>query len=85
MKERGLKKMLTGVVLSNKMDKTVVVEIKEKIKHKDYDKYINKYTKYKAHDANNQCQIGDVVTIESSKPISKEKMWAVKNIDKKTI
>jgi len=83
MKERGLRKILLGKVISNKMDKTIVVEIRQKVKHKKYHKYINTTNKFKAHDATNQCGIGDLVTIVESKPISKDKRWVVRNIEQK--
>jgi small subunit ribosomal protein S17 len=85
MKERGLRKTLLGKVISNKMDKTVVVEITQKTKHKKYHKYINRSNKYKAHDGENQCSIGDIVAIVASRPISKDKRWVVRNIEKRAI
>ena len=85
MKERGVKKVIVGKVVSNKMDKTVVVEVRRKVKHKRYHKYINKTTKFKAHDGNNKCNIGDLVSIIESRPLSKEKKWVVKNIDQKAL
>lgn len=85
MKERGLKKIIVGTVVSNKMDKTVVVEIKQRIKHEKYQKFINKTTKFKAHDENNECGIGDLVSIVESRPISKDKRWKVKNIEQKAL
>ena len=83
MKDRGLRKTMTGKVVSNKMEKTIVVQTTEKIKHKTYHKYINRSTKYKAHDETNQCNIGDLVTIVETKPISKDKRWALSSIDRK--
>jgi small subunit ribosomal protein S17 len=85
MRERGLRKVLLGKVVSNKMDKTVVVEIQQKEKHKRYHKYINRTNKFKAHDESNQCSIGDLVSIVASRPLSKEKRWTVKNIEKKAL
>ncbi len=80
MEERGLRKTLEGLVVSNKMDKTVVVEIKRLIKHKKYHKYINRSVKFKAHDVENKCNIGDLVTIMETRPISKDKRWVVREI-----
>lgn len=64
-----------GLVISNKMDKTIVVAIKNRISHKKYNKIISKTNKYYAHDENNECFIGDIVAIEKSRPISKNKRW----------
>ncbi len=85
MEKRGLRKEMVGKVISDKMDKTVVVEITRKLKHTRYHKYIKKTNKFKAHDAANQCGIGDLVTIVESKPISKDKRWVVKNIEQKAL
>ena len=85
MKERGLRKKMSGKVISNKMDKTVVVEIRDKVKHKEYHKYINRSNKYKAHDEKNECNIGDLITIVESRPLSKDKRWVVSNIERKAL
>lgn len=69
------KKETTGKVISNKMNKTIVVAIKNRIAHKKYNKIILKTNKYYAHDENNECEIGDIVKIEETKPISKNKRW----------
>jgi len=74
------KKEMEAIVIKNKMDKTVVVEIKRMLKHPIYKKYLTEKKKYKAHDEKNACQIGDKVLIRESKPISKEKRWAVVKI-----
>ncbi len=66
---------LTGRVVSNKMDKTVTVLVERKVKHPLYGKYIRRSTKVHAHDKDNQCQIGDTVTVEQCRPISKSKTW----------
>jgi small subunit ribosomal protein S17 len=71
------RKTLEGTVLKNKMEKTVVVETKRKIKHPLVKKYYTVTKTYKAHDDNNECQVGDMVLIGETKPISKEKRWAV--------
>jgi small subunit ribosomal protein S17 len=77
MMERGNRKRKQGKVLSNKMNKTVVVSVERTLKHPAYGKVITRSKKYYAHDENNQCQIGDVVTIVETKPISKLKRWRV--------
>ncbi len=68
---------LSGRVVSNKMDKTVVVEVTRRVKHPRYQKYLNRSNTYKAHDENNACQVGDVVTIQESRPLSRHKRWRV--------
>ena len=77
------RKQLSGKVQSNKMDKTVVVEIMRKIPHKFYNKYVNRSKKYYAHDPQNLCSVGDIVIIEESKPLSKLKRWRIKSIQNK--
>lgn len=77
------KKVYTGTVLSNRMDKTVVVGITRLVQHKRYKKTIKKMTKLKAHDADNSCGVGDQVSITESRPISKDKRWTVLEIVKK--
>lgn len=77
MSERNLRKTRVGVVSSDKMDKTVVVMVKDKVMHPLYNKIINRTVKYKAHDENNQCGIGDKVLIMETRPISKDKRWRV--------
>lgn len=74
------KRELEGHVLKNKMDKTVVVVLKQRIKHKLFKKYFTVSKKYKAHDEKNECQVGDKVLIRECSPISKEKRWAVVKI-----
>ena len=71
------KRKLSGVVVSDKMDKTVIVNIDRMKKHSRYLKYYQVSRKFKAHDENNQYKVGDIVTIEESRPISKEKKWIV--------
>lgn len=80
MTERGHKKTQTGVVVSDKMDKTVVVKVDRIVKHPVYNKYIKRSAKYKAHDEENQCKVGDRVQIIESRPLSKEKCWKVQQI-----
>ena len=80
MSERGNRKTQTGVVVSDKMDKTVVVKVDRLVKHSVYNKYIKVSAKYKAHDADNSCKIGDRVVIVESRPMSKDKCWKVRQI-----
>lgn len=80
MEKRNLRKERTGVVFSNKMDKTVTVEVKWKEKHPIYGKFVNKTKKYHAHDEKNECNIGDVVDIMETRPLSKTKRWRVVKI-----
>lgn len=68
---------LSGKVVSNKMDKSVVVLVERQVKHPLYGKYVKRSTKIQAHDEQNQCSIGDLVTIQETRPISKNKSWAL--------
>ena len=77
MTERGLRKSLTGTVVSNKMQKTVSVLVERLTRHRVYDKFIRTRSKYMAHDPQGKCQIGDKVRIIESRPISKRKRWQV--------
>lgn len=70
-----LERSITGEVVSNKMDKTIVVMGERKVKHPLYGKFIRRSTKYHAHDENNECNIGDTVTIKECRPLSKSKTW----------
>ena len=69
-----------GVVVSDKMDKTIVVSVERQFKHSLYKKIVRKHKKFKAHDEKNECKIGDVVQIQESKPISRDKRWVLKKI-----
>ena len=80
MSERGNRKTQTGVVVSDKMDKTVVVKVDRLVKHPVYNKYIKRSAKYKAHDDDNSCKIGDRVIIVECRPLSKDKCWKVRQI-----
>ncbi|MBT7942457.1 MAG: 30S ribosomal protein S17 [Alphaproteobacteria bacterium] len=71
------KRVMQGVVVSDKMDKTVTVKVERRIKHPLYKKFINRSKKYAAHDENNSCKTGDIVSIRECKPISKRKKWEV--------
>lgn len=75
METRNLRKVRTGVVFSNKMDKTITVAVKWKEKHPIYGKFVNKTKKYHAHDEKNECNIGDTVSIMETRPLSKLKRW----------
>ena len=81
--ERNLRKTKIGVVSSDKMDKTVVVTIRDRVKHPLYNKIVNKTVKYKAHDENNECSVGDKVQIMETRKISKDKNWRVVKIVEK--
>lgn len=76
----ALKKLYTGKVVSDKMDKTVVVAITRLFQHPRYKKTVKRVTRFKAHDENNECRIGDKVSITASRPLSKDKRWAVVKI-----
>ena len=85
MKNRGMKRQVIGTVLSDKMDKTVVVLVERLIKHRLYHKYIRRRAKYAAHDESNACNIGDKVLITESRPLSKTKRWRVSKVLQKAI
>ena len=80
METRNLRKERTGVVVSNKMEKSIVVAIKWKEKHPIYGKFVNKTKKYHAHDEKNECNIGDTVKIMETRPLSKPKRWRLVQI-----
>jgi small subunit ribosomal protein S17 len=80
MVERGNKRLITGVVVSDKMEKTVVVRSERLVKHQVFKKYIRRHVKYKAHDESNECKAGDRVLIIESRPISRDKRWRVREI-----
>lgn len=81
--ERKLRKQRTGVVISTKMDKTVVVAAKFKEKHPIYGKFVNKTKKFHVHDEKNECQVGDTVHIMETRPLSKTKRWRLVEIIEK--
>lgn len=83
MSERNLRKTSVGIVVSNKMDKTVVVAIQDNVKHPLYKKIIKRTVKFKAHDEENACNIGDRVQIMETRPLSKDKRWRVVEIIEK--
>jgi 30S ribosomal protein S17 len=83
MSERNLRKTRVGVVVSDKMEKTIVVAVEDNIKHPLYKKVIKRTVKFKAHDENNECAVGDKVEIMETRPISKDKRWRLVEIIEK--
>lgn len=82
---RRIKRSMIGVVVSDKMNKTAVVKVSAKVKHPTYKKFVQKSRKYKAHDAENQCSIGDLVQITECRPISKDKCWRISKVVEKAV
>ena len=80
---RGNRKTRTGVVVSDKMDKTIVVEVRTRVRHPLYGKIMNQTTKFKAHDENNECGIGDTVRVMETRPLYKDKHWSLVEIVEK--
>ncbi len=81
--ERNLRKVRTGIVVSNKMDKTIVVAVQDRVKHPLYKKIVDRTYKLKAHDENNDCNIGDRVRVMETRPLSKDKRWRLVEIIEK--
>lgn len=79
--QNSVAREITGRVISNKMDKTITVLVERRVQHPVYNKYINRSTKFHAHDANNECNEGDLVTIAQCRPLSKSKSWRLVRID----
>lgn len=77
MTERGRRRILVGTVVSDKMDKTVVVRVERLVKDRQYKKYVRRYTRFLAHDEANDCNVGDRVRIVEHRPLSKRKRWMV--------
>jgi small subunit ribosomal protein S17 len=77
MEERGMRKVLSGKIVSDKMDKTVVVAVESLVRHPLYQRTIRRTKKFKAHDAENSCRIGDKVRMMETRPLSKEKRWRI--------
>ncbi len=77
---RGSRKIRSGVVVSDKMNKTIIVSIERLVKHPLYQKYLRKKARYKAHDEKNECRAGDRVLLMETRPLSREKRWRVKEI-----
>ncbi|MBK8145365.1 MAG: 30S ribosomal protein S17 [Bacteroidetes bacterium] len=80
---RGRRKTRTGLVTSNKMDKTITISVERKVKHPIYGKFLKKTTKFMAHDEKNECSIGDVVKIMETRPLSKNKCWRLVEVIEK--
>ncbi len=80
MKERGNRRTLEGTVVSNKMDKTVVVRVERIVKHPMYKKYVRRQSRFMAHDESNACAVGDRVQIVEHRPLSKRKRWLVQSM-----
>ena len=85
MEERNLRKVLVGTVVSNKMDKTIVVAVETNVKHPMYKKIVKRTYKLKAHDEENVCQVGDIVKVMETRPLSKDKRWRVVRVVEKAI
>jgi len=85
MSQTDVGRTATGTVVSTKMDKTVTVLVERRVKHPLYGKYIRQSRKIHAHDPENECQEGDQVTIEETRPISKSKAWKLRSIDRKAV
>ena len=83
MTERNLRKTRTGKVVSNKMDKTIVVAVEDNVKHPLYGKIVKRTYKLKAHDENNECSIGDVVKVMETRRLSKDKRWRLVEVIRK--
>ena len=81
--QRGLRKTRVGVVVSDKMDKTITIAVKYRVRHPLYGKIMNRTTKIKAHDENNECGIGDTVRIMETRPLSRDKRWRLVEIIEK--
>ena len=83
MSERNLRKTRTGLVVSDKMDKTIVVTIEDNVRHPLYKKIVKRTYKLKAHDENNECRVGDKVLVMETRPLSKDKRWRLVEIMEK--
>lgn len=81
--ERNLRKTRTGKVVSNKMDKTIVVAVQDHVQHPLYKKIVKRTVKLKAHDENNECNIGDTVKVMETRPLSKDKRWRLVKVMEK--
>ncbi|MBI5167385.1 MAG: 30S ribosomal protein S17 [candidate division NC10 bacterium] len=84
-RERGQRKVVVGRVVSDKMDKTVIVQIERLIHHSEYNKIVRSRTRVKAHDEANQCRVGDKVRLMETRPLSREKRWRVVEIVEKAL
>jgi len=83
--ERGIRKSRTGIVVSDKMDKTVVVQVSRLVRHPVYGKTVRRRNRFKAHDEKNACRLGDKVLIIETRPLSRDKRWRVKEILEKAV
>ena len=83
METRNLRKEKVGIVVSNKMDKSIVVQVERKIMHAKYHKFVKQSSRFVAHDEQNECSIGDTVSIVETRPLSKNKCWRLLNIIEK--
>lgn len=83
MKQDSKGKMMTGTVVSDKMNKTIVVVVERKFSHKKFKKVVKKTKRYKCHDEENKCAVGDIVTMKEIRPISKDKRWSLVTVDRK--
>jgi len=80
VEERNLRKTRTGIVVSDRMDKTIVVAVRDNVRHPLYNKIVKKTYKLKAHDENNECKVGDTVKVMETRPLSKDKRWRLVEI-----
>ena len=85
MEERNLRKVMIGKVVSDKMDKTVVVAVETSVRHKVYNKIVKRTYKLKAHDEANECKVGDTVKVMETRPLSKDKRWRVVEVMEKAV
>ena len=85
MKNRGMKRQLVGTVVSDKMDKTVIVLVERLVKHSLYHKYIRRRARFAAHDENNACRVGDKVLLTGTRPLSRTKRWRVSKVMEKAV
>ena len=85
MAEQKIARTVTGRVVSDKMDKSIVVMVERRMKHPIYGKYVKRSTKLHAHDETNDCNVGDVVTIKETRPLSKTKSWILERIEERAV
>ncbi|MEW6327464.1 MAG: 30S ribosomal protein S17 [Thermodesulfobacteriota bacterium] len=85
MRATGHRKTQIGIVVSDKMDKTIVVQVERLVKHPVYKKYVRRRARYKAHDEGNTCKVGDKVVIEECRPLSREKRWGVREVIERAV
>jgi len=85
MRTRKIKRQMSGTVISDKMDKTVVVQVERLVKHRVYKKYVRRRSQFTAHDGDNACHIGDKVIITESRPLSRTKKWRVSKVVEKAV